>query len=441
MRSDANWRHARLSSQMRRLLSAVSMVASLFSCSANNGPSTPAQAASSDSAGQAASTSGASSLPTSNDKTPIAGDMLAPTNQMAANHAGSGPNGVKVEPVAGQGGMSVPQPGGGGAGMGGAGPVAGSAGASAGAGGAPDSAVMMSYPPLDAASIGMPKQIATGFSLAESPLWDPCTKQLIFADVSAAGGGAINTLGDDGKVTAIMTGTGNTNGMAWDIDGGLVLTQMKGHVVRRSRDGMITQIDPAGSMFATPDDVVVRSDGTIYFSDGNFCPVGDLLGYGTSRPVYTVKPNTTTLINSGMVRGPNGIELTPDEKILYVNGYGEGTIWRFDVMDDGSIMKQTMPFATGLTDPDSMCLDAAGNIYVAVSTGIQVFRPDGTKVTLIRMSAAAGSCTKAGMTNCTFGGEDGKTMFITAWTAIFKIENMPIPGLDWIVANKRAKCM
>lgn len=440
MRSDANWQRGELSSQARRRLSALSLFVSLFSCSADKGPSTPSQATNSDSAGQAVSAAGASALPASNDKTPIAGDMIASSGRMGPSHAGS-PGGVKVEEVGGQGGMSMSQPAAGAAGMGAAGLVAGAAGGGAGAGGAPDTAVMMSYPPLDAATIGMPKQIATGFALAESPLWDPCTKQLIFADVSAAGGGAINTIDDAGKVSAIMTGTGNTNGMAWDIDGGLVLTQMKGHVVRRSRAGMITQIDPPGSMFATPDDVVVRSDGTIYFSDGDFCPVGALLGYGTSRPVYTVKPNTTTLINSGMVRGPNGIELTPDEKTLYVNGYGEGTIWKFDVMPDGTIMKETMPFATGLTDPDSMCLDAAGNIYVAVSAGIQVFRPDGTKVTLIRMSAAAGSCTKAGMTNCTFGGEDGKTMFITAWTALFKIENMPIPGLDWIVANKRAKCM
>jgi gluconolactonase len=438
MRGDANWQHAMFSSQTRRRLSALFLLASLFSCSSDGSPNTPTQAENTEASGQSETSGGAGSQPMSNENVPIAGDMLAPSGHTGGNKAGSGMNVTKPE-MGGQGGMSMAPPAAGSSGMAAVQPTAGMSG-SGGMGTPPDS-MMMSYPPLEAAAIGMPKQIAMGFALAESPLWDPCTKQLIFADVSAAGGGAIKTIDDAGKVSAIMTGTGNTNGMAWDIDGGLVLTQMKGHVVRRSRSGMITQIDPPGSMFATPDDVVVRSDGTIYFSDGDFCPVGALLGYGTSRPVYTVKPNTTTLINSGMVRGPNGIELTPDEKTLYVNGYGEGTIWKFDVMPDGSIMKQTMPFATGLTDPDSMCLDAAGNIYVAVSTGIQVFRPDGTKVTLIRMSAAAGSCTKAGMTNCTFGGEDGKTMFITAWTALFKIENMPIPGLDWIVGNKRAKCM
>ena len=268
----------------------------------------------------------------------------------------------------------------------------------------------MSYPPLEAAGIGMPMQVATGFALAESPLWDPCTNRLMFTDVSATGGGVINALGADGKVAEIMNNTGNTNGMAWDIDGSLILAQMKGHVARRSPSGMVTVIDPSDSMLHTPDDVVVRSDGTIYLSDGNFCPVGALLGYNDVLPVFTIKPNTTTLINSGTLSGPNGIELSPDEKILYVNAFGAGTINKFDVMADGTIKKQATPFATGLTDPDSLCLDAGGNLYVAVSTGIQVFRPDGTKVTLIRISGATGSCTKAGMTNCTFGGEDGKTL-------------------------------
>ena len=299
----------------------------------------------------------------------------------------------------------------------------------------------MSYPQLEAAMIGKPEKIADGFALAESPLWDPCEDRLLFADVAASGGGKINALADDGTVSMVMSGTDNTNGMAWDIDGSLILAQMKGHVARRDRSGMVKVIDDGTANLHTPDDVVVRSDGTIYLSDGNFCPVGDLLGFNSALPVFTIKPNTNTLINSGTVRGPNGIELSPDEKILYVNGYGDGTISRFDVMPDGTIKKQATAFATGLSDPDSLCLDAAGNLYVAVSSGIQVIRPDGTKVTLIRMSAAGGSCTKAGMTNCTFGGPEGKTLYVTAWTAIFKIDNMPIPGLDWMVGKQRAQCM
>jgi gluconolactonase len=254
----------------------------------------------------------------------------------------------------------------------------------------------------------------------------------------------INALGTDGTVSLFMTNTGNTNGFAYDIDGSLILAQMggaPGHVARRDLTGAVRVIDPAGSGLHTPDDVVVRSDGTIYFSDGDFCPIGTLLGYASNLPVYMIKPGTSTLVQLGTTSGPNGIELSPDEKILYVAGFGNGTISAFDVAADGTATKRPTPLVSGLTNPDSFCLDAAGNLYVGVSTGVQVLRPDGTKVKLIPITAPAGSCTTAGVTNCTFGGDDGKTLYITSWTIISKVEGMPIPGLDWIVGNKRAKCM
>ena len=315
--------------------------------------------------------------------------------------------------------------------------AAGGAAPSAGSGGP---SMSMSYPPLDAAAIGMPTQIAMGFTLAESPLWDPCTDRLMFTDVTAAGGGVINALGADGMVTEIMKGTMSTNGIAWDIDGSLLLAQMDGGLARRSPAGMVTPIDHGSLRLHTPDDVVVRSDGTIYLSDGNFCPAGALLGYNDTLPVYVIKPGVAAWTNGGTVKGPNGIELSPDEKFLYLNGFGEGAVYKFDVMPDGSIKKPEKPLVTGLSDPDSLCLDAGGNLYVAVATGIQVLRPDGTKVKLIPISGRTGACTKAGMTNCTFGGADGKTLYITGWQQIWKVENMPIPGLDWLVGKQRAKC-
>jgi sugar lactone lactonase YvrE len=74
-------------------------------------------------------------------------------------------------------------------------------------------------------------------------------------------------------------------------------------------------------------------------------------------------------------------------------------------------------------------------MYVAVKTGLQVLRADGTKVTLLDATSSSGT------TNCAFGGDDGKTLYITAWTKIYKLENMPIPGLDWQVNRARLGCM
>jgi gluconolactonase len=300
------------------------------------------------------------------------------------------------------------------------------------------------YPALTAAQIGAPVRVAGGYGLAESPMWDPCGQRLLFSDVQGdSGRGVIHALAKDGTVTDFMTNTGNTNGFAFDIDGSLILTQMGGRpgkVSRRDKSGMVRQISPAGAPLHTPDDVVVRSDGTIYFTDGDFCPIGNLLGYATRLPVYLIRPGSTALVNSGTVSGPNGIELSPDEQTLYVNGFGEGDVWSFSVAADGALTKNPTPVASGLTNPDSLCLDAAGNLYVAVSTGVQVLRPDGKKIKLISIATSVTSCSVSGTTNCSFGGDDGKTLYITNWTTLFKVEGMPIPGLDWVVNSKRVKC-
>jgi gluconolactonase len=182
----------------------------------------------------------------------------------------------------------------------------------------------------------------------------------------------------------------------------------------------------------TPDDVIVRSDGFVYFTDGDFPPVGtvDL----APLPVYGIMPGGSKLINGGSVGGPNGIELSPDEKILYVDAYFEGSVYKFSMMPDGTFMKGP-PLITGLTNPDSMCLDAAGNLYVGVSTGLQIIRPDGSRVGLIPVTSAQG------VTNCDFGGDDGKTLYITAWKTIWQLPNVPVPGLEWVENRQRLGCM
>ena len=312
----------------------------------------------------------------------------------------------------------------------------------AGTGGdAPDTSTN-GYPMLTAAQLGTPKQILSGFRLAESPTWDPCQHRLLFADVQGGTGsrGVIHAVDADGKVSTFAANTGNTNGFAYQIDGSLILAQMSGHLAQRAADGTTTNLEPAGARLHTPDDVVVRSDGTIYFTDGDFCPIGNTLAFGAILPIFMLKPGATSLVQIGTAGGPNGIELSPDEKTLYVNGYGDGTVSAYDVNDDGTAKKRARALATGLGNPDSMCVDAAGNLYVGVDAGIQVLRPDGQKVKLIPIRSAAGSCLLAGVTNCGFGGDDGKTLYITTWTTVWQLDNMPIPGLDWLTSQQRAKC-
>jgi gluconolactonase len=287
------------------------------------------------------------------------------------------------------------------------------------------------WPRLETAQIGAPKRVAGGYSLAESPLWDHCQKRLLYPDVNAS---VIHQLSSDGKVSNFMTSTYYANGLAFDVDGSLLMAQMGGgrggRVARRNKDGTVQVLvdkDPRGQPFHTIDDLVVRSDGTIYFTDGDF-PHGPYIGFTIlgELALYVLKPGQPMrmLSASHMVRGPNGVELSPDEQTLYLSSYFSERIVKLKVAADGSLSTPTT-FASSLPTSDSFCLDAAGNVYSAISTGIQVLRPDASRVKLIPIT------TTDGATNCGFGGEDGKTLFITGWTDLWKVENMPIPGLDW----------
>lgn len=294
------------------------------------------------------------------------------------------------------------------------------------------------YPDLAAELVGKPTLLASGLALAESPLWDPCEQRLRFVDVMGNdGSGTLHALSATNEVETLVSGTDNANGIAYDIDGSLVLAQMGGHVGRLLKDGRIERIDPDGSpALHTPDDIVVRSDGLIYFSDGDFYPLGSLLGFRQQLPVFSLAKGASELVEQARVSGPNGIELSPDESLLYVSEYGSGTISRFEVDADGSLGERTA-LIRGLSNSDSLCLDLAGNLYIGTRAGLAIYRPDGSQITSIALPG--GSSTK-GTTNCTFGGEDGTTLFITTYTSLYAVDSMPIPGLDFRVAKARAVC-
>jgi gluconolactonase len=283
--------------------------------------------------------------------------------------------------------------------------------------------------------------VHNGFTLAESPLWDHCGQQLLFTDVQGGAGenGVIHTLSASDELGVLMSDTTNANGIALDIDGSLILAQMGGggHLSRRRTDGTVEPLEPAGSPnLHTPDDVIVRSDGTIYFSDGDFYPIGSLLGYASRLPVYVLKPGATALVNAGSISGPNGLELSADERTLFASAYGADTIMKFSVADDGSLTAAGM-LINGLNMTDSLCLDAAGNVYIGMQTGLQVVAPDGTKIKHIPIP---GYTATTGTTSCTFGGADGTTLYITSWTTLYRITGMPIPGQDWLTNRERSGC-
>jgi len=290
-------------------------------------------------------------------------------------------------------------------------------------------------PVLQASDFGPVELVASGFLLAEGPLWDPCHGVLLFTDVDTA---TIHRLTPPSEVDTYRSRSNYANGLAFDREGRIVAAEMGtfgGQIGRYDGDQHSTLVDrsPKGGRLNTTDDLVFRSDGLLYFTDPVF-PHGPILSVDLLRalPVYSFDPRSMRLRVEAEVRGPNGIVLSPDEQTLYVASYFEGRVLRFRVAADGSV-SELAPLIEGLAQPDSMCVDVEGNLYVGVRDGLLVVTPEGTPLTLIDVPSSRG------VTNCEFGGENGTTLYITAWSALYQVVGAPRVGLDW--QNHRAmKC-
>lgn len=288
------------------------------------------------------------------------------------------------------------------------------------------------YPPLEASQLkGMPVAVVKGFSLAEGALWEHCTGTLLFTDVDVA---RVHRLTPPSMVTLLHSDTNYANGLAFDPTGALWRAEMGGgpegsRVARVDASGVReVSIDKTatGGAFHNPDDLVFRSDGTLYFTDPTFehGPHGaDSL---FNRPIYRVTPEAQgfKVIKETEFPGPNGIELSPDEKTLYISSYHGDELASYSIAPDGSLSNRKS-LRKGLNHADSLCVDIAGNLYVGIDKGLRVLRADGSIVGTIPVASPDG------VTNCEFGGDDGKTLYITAWTTIWKIEGLPYPGAQW----------
>ena len=199
-------------------------------------------------------------------------------------------------------------------------------------------------------------------------------------------------------------------------------------------DGSVTVIASSfqGRRLNRPNDVVVKSDGAIYFTDPWTSPHPAEQWDLNFSGVYRVSPDlgTMTLLIGDFVV-PNGLMFSPDESILYVNDSRRGHIRSFEVQPNGTLARQSDKVIIDVTGeesgvPDGMKVDVEGNIYTGGSGGLYIFDPSGKKLGIIRHGATA-------TTNLAFGGDDWKTLYFTSRNHLgsvkVNIAGNPVPAV------------
>ncbi len=274
------------------------------------------------------------------------------------------------------------------------------------------------------------EKLAGGFLFTEGPLWRPAGV-LWFSDLV---GNVVRQWSPDGRVVEILRPGGydgnslppgafvGPNGMTAGPGGSVLLCQ---HGNRR-----IVRIGPAGDVAVVvdrfegrrlnaPNDLVFRSDGSLYFTDPPYgLPLGD------EDPAKELPFNGVFRLKDGRLEAvatelgrPNGIAFSPDEKTLYVSNSEPQRIWmRYDVAADGSLGRgeifADLTHDPGRGVPDGMKVDERGNIWATGPSGLWVFSPGGKTLGIIRPPEDPANCA---------WGDDGRTLYITAETGIYRV--------------------
>jgi len=281
------------------------------------------------------------------------------------------------------------------------------------------------------------EKLAGDFLFTEGPVWVPATANtsgyLLFSDPNA---NTIYRWSADGQVSVFRTKSGyagfnvgeyhqpGSNGLTLDRKGRLTINQHGNRrVIRVEPRGNITVLADRydGKRLNSPNDLVYRSDGALYFTDPPFGlpkvfddPRKELPYSG----VYCVRDGQMTLVSTDL-DAPNGLAFSPDEKYLYVNNWSDKkkVILRYDVQPDCTLTNSTLFFdmtdAPGNDALDGLKVDQQGNVYSTGPGGLWIISPEGKQLGLLKGPEDPH--------NMAWGDDDGKTLYITALTGIYRI--------------------
>lgn len=289
------------------------------------------------------------------------------------------------------------------------------------------------------------EKVADGFGFLEGPIWvhsanpgyllfsdipanvidkwSPGAKASVFLAKSGFTGADAANLGyriNNGHADVTLIGS---NGITLDKEGRVTFCQHGDRAVSRlEKNGKRTVLANKyeGKRLNSPNDLVYKSDGSLYFTDPPFGlpkldqdPQKELPFDG----VYRWSNGKLQLLTKDL-KGPNGIAFSPDEKYLYVNDSFAKTYWRFEVQPDGSIAngKVFVDMSTSKDEgvPDGMKLDQKGNIYGAGPGGVWILSPEGKHLGTIKPAEDPA--------NLAWGDADGKTLYFTARTGLYRVK-------------------
>jgi gluconolactonase len=272
------------------------------------------------------------------------------------------------------------------------------------------------------------ERLVSGCIFTEGPLWHRRDRYLLFSDMP---GDHLRRWSQKDGVSTFRNPCNKSNGLAWDRVGRLLVCEhASSHLTRTEPDGTITVLASHydGKELNSPNDVVVKSDGAIYFSDPSYgrmkhfgMPREPQLGF---RGVYRLAPDgkSLTLLADDFGQ-PNGLCFSLDETVLFVNDTDRQHIRAFDVKADGTLANNRVWAKTvgeGSGAPDGMKIDSAGNVYSCGPGGIHVFAPDATSLGVIKVPEMAA--------NFCWGDDDLRSLFITATTSVYRTR-VRTPGM------------
>ena len=270
------------------------------------------------------------------------------------------------------------------------------------------------------------QQLATNFAFTEGPLWHP-DGYWLFVDLRREPP-VIHRMSPAGGTPDITREpSGGTNGMTLDLQGRLLMCEGDNRrITRMEADGTITVVADRwdGKRFHRPNDIVCRSDGSIYITNPSGRVPEEEQEIEFTGTIHRIAPDGTVEMSAHDIDFPNGIAFSPDESVLYVSNtrklgerpdqYWDGEVKQnqfiqaYDVASDGSLSNSRVFGSMASAEdgvPDGMKVDAEGRVYCTGSGGVWVFSPDGQHLGIIRVPEIPA--------NCAFGGPDHRTMLFT----------------------------